>query len=288
MSILTKELDLLKFINQKCQKELDVAEIKILNMASKTMYSAILKTFEKFSINAYCLECMTTINNLFWVILSYSNNLKLTMFLCDRAILLFNEYILMTKKMIYDKNNTDVDNLSEVKIFIYKKTIGPIMLKDQNNTKSNSKIKNSLIHDKLRTIGNIIYNSHYNAFLTLCKDNISLEDITKKLDVYNNNLCLVIIELLNKMNNENLQLVSYMFDNIVENSEFSEFTVIQKYNTLCILCYIIEKIDIETTDKSIYITNILNKCKTNYKLKYIKVDNILINSNEFKEIFFVP
>ena len=40
---------------------------------------------------------MDTIHNLFWIILNYSNNLKLTMFLCDRAILLFNEYIVMTK-----------------------------------------------------------------------------------------------------------------------------------------------------------------------------------------------
>ena len=285
MSILTKELDLLKFISQKCQKELDVSELKILNMASKTMHSAILKTFEKFNINAYCLECMNTINNLFWIILSYSNNLKLTMFLCDRAILLFNEYILMTKKMIYDKNSTEIDNLSEVKIFIYKKTIGPIILKDQCNAKSKIKSKNIIIHDKLRTIGNITYNSHSNIFLTLCKENVSLEEITSELEIYTNNFNSTIIELLNTMDKKHLEVVTYIFDNIIENQQFNDFSIIQKYNSLYILCNIVGKLDIIKVDKTVYIDNIINKCKTNYKLKYIKVDNILINSNEFKEIF---
>ena len=36
MSILTKELDLLQFITQKCQTEIDVPFIKILNMANET------------------------------------------------------------------------------------------------------------------------------------------------------------------------------------------------------------------------------------------------------------
>ena len=172
-----------------------------------------------------------------------------------------------------------------MKIFIYKKTIGPIILKDQCNAKSKTKSKNIIIHDKLRTIGNITYNSHSNIFLTLCKENVSLEEITSELEIYTNNFNSTIIELLNTMDKKHLEVVTYIFDNIIENQQFNDFSIIQKYNSLYILCNIVGKLDIIKVDKTVYIDNIINKCKTNYKLKYIKVDNILINSNEFKEIF---
>ena len=44
------------------------------------------------------------------------------MFLCDRAILLFNEYILMTNTNIVTTSNNENIQLIDVKSFVYKKT----------------------------------------------------------------------------------------------------------------------------------------------------------------------
>lgn len=126
MSILTKESDLLEFINQKKQDHIDVTPRRIVSMYSKMMNSAIVKPLEKLGIGSYSVSCLETVGHLFWILFYYSKNLKLTMFLCDRAILLFNEYIVMTKTTMFGNNSLDSINLSGVKLFVYKKTIGPI------------------------------------------------------------------------------------------------------------------------------------------------------------------
>ena len=51
------------------------------------------------------------------------------MFLSERAIVLFTEYINLSSSM--DKNNSL--NLTDVKLFIYKKTLGPIILFTKKN-----------------------------------------------------------------------------------------------------------------------------------------------------------
>ncbi len=131
MSILTKETDLLQFINKKKQAKFDVGEKKILTNYCKVLTNALVKCYEKLSIGKYSINCMETINYLFWILFLYSKNLKLTMFLCDRAILLFNEYILMTKNTISSSSSDNI-NLSDVKAFVYKKTIGPLTINNLN------------------------------------------------------------------------------------------------------------------------------------------------------------
>ena len=131
MSILTKETDLLQFINQKKQDKIDVSVKKIVTNYCKVIVNAVIKCYDKLSIGKYSITCMETINHLFWILFLYSKNLKLTMFLCDRAILLFNEYILMTKSTIYGLNKDSIQ-LTDVKAFVYKKTIGPLTLNNLN------------------------------------------------------------------------------------------------------------------------------------------------------------
>ncbi len=128
MSLLTKETDLLQFINQKKQENIDVPNKKIVTNYCKVITNSITKCYEKVSVDKYCIICMETIDHLFWVLFMYSKNLKLTMFLCDRAILLFNEYIIMTKSSIQGLTSKDNVHLTDVKSFVYKKTIGPLTL----------------------------------------------------------------------------------------------------------------------------------------------------------------
>ena len=133
MSLFSKESDLLEFIVQKKKSILEATPLEIVLSYTKIIINAINKSYEKIKINIACLECINTVSYLYWLILKYSNNLKLTMFLCDRAILLFNEYLSMTIDDLEDsivfESGTNSDNsfdFNSVKLFVYKKTIGPL------------------------------------------------------------------------------------------------------------------------------------------------------------------
>jgi hypothetical protein len=261
MSILTKEIDLFQFITQKCQNEIDICELKILKMDSKTIFSSISKTFKKFNIMDYCLSCMDTIHNLFWIILNYSNNLKLTMFLCDRAILLFNEYIVMTKTDIYGTDNSDINNLREVKIFIYKKSIGPLILNNKNKINK----QNNNILNKLQKIGNLIYNCHYNCFISLIPNNLDIQNLDRELEDYIMNYNETILEQIYLLNEEQLKLLKVSLDDININDNFNKLNLIQKSNSICLLCYLISNNKLLNTNNSYILNNIIIYCKNKFK-----------------------
>ena len=65
------------------------------------------------------------------------------MFLCERGIMLFNEYIDLAKNTFSENNENFKINSTDVKLFIYKRTIGPIKLKVQTKQFMNtiSKLK---------------------------------------------------------------------------------------------------------------------------------------------------
>ena len=128
MSILTKESDLLKFINDKKFSKLKTSLSDIYLFYTKTILAAFDNSISKLLNINFVNDCVSTINIIFWYMLDYSKNMKLTMFLCDRAILLYTEYITMLNISLID--NSDKINLTEVKLFVYKKTIGPLKIID--------------------------------------------------------------------------------------------------------------------------------------------------------------
>jgi hypothetical protein len=171
MSLLTKESDLLQFINQKKQKKIDVSTRKIFDMFSKLITTGMVETFNKLSLSKYVISCTESIKILFWFLITYTNNLKLTMFLSERAVLLFNEYIVMTKNTVLGHNSFNSVNLSEIKNFIYKKTVGPIQI---NNLHKNSVITPSLIKS-----GNLLYNIYTVLLIKIINSNDDRYDLTK-------------------------------------------------------------------------------------------------------------
>ena len=69
--------------------------------------------------------------HIFWILINYTNNIKLTIFLIERAVLLFIEFIVMSR----NKSNTDLTFIPSIKDainFAYKKTIGVSGSKQQN------------------------------------------------------------------------------------------------------------------------------------------------------------
>ena len=64
--------------------------------------------------------------HVFWILITYTNNLKLTIFLTERAILLFTEFILMSKEPNIKEDLCYVPNITDAISFAYKKTIGAL------------------------------------------------------------------------------------------------------------------------------------------------------------------
>ena len=95
----------------------------------------------------YTIASSNILFHVFWVLLNYTNNLTVTIFLSERAILLFTEFILMASNPTINKELYYIPNLTDAMNFSYKKTIGPINL-DGLNTKNNFK-HNSIILFKL-------------------------------------------------------------------------------------------------------------------------------------------
>ena len=132
MSFLSKESELINFINSKVVKKSEIEYNTILYYFIKILKEAISKSYKRLHDIIWIQECLTIVFNIFWSIFTYTYNIKLTMFLCERAIMLFNEYIDLAKNTFSENNENFKINSTDVKLFIYKRTIGPIKLKQKS------------------------------------------------------------------------------------------------------------------------------------------------------------
>jgi len=133
-------VELIDFINQeKVFKKINSK--KILNIFNKCIVKSILELDSKFnSINNKHKSIIAGINmiyNVFIILILYSNNIKLTIFLVERSILLYSEFIIMSqdKKMINEI--CFLPNITDALSFSYKKTIGPLKLNGLNKSNKN-------------------------------------------------------------------------------------------------------------------------------------------------------
>lgn len=124
--ILNDSNEILDFINKQCKSSDYPDDSKIITLFSKCIKDAIIKTYEQQNNIILIIICVDIVHTIFNIIITYSHNSKLTMFLIDRAIILFNEYINVSHTYISDKVN-----FTDIKSFIINKTIGPLTL---NNT----------------------------------------------------------------------------------------------------------------------------------------------------------
>jgi hypothetical protein len=133
-------VELIDFINQeKVFKKINSK--KIINIFNKCIIKSILELDIKFnSINnkhKSIIACINMIYNVFIILILYSNNIKLTIFLVERSILLYSEFIIMSqdKKMINEI--CFLPNITDALSFSYKKTIGPLKLNGLNKSNKN-------------------------------------------------------------------------------------------------------------------------------------------------------
>ena len=107
MTSLTKKKDLLNFINNEVVNSSRIDIDKVLKLYCNIINKTVSEINEKFTnienidINESIISCTNLIYHIFWNLISYSNNLKLTIFLSERAILLFSEFITMSRNPIF-------------------------------------------------------------------------------------------------------------------------------------------------------------------------------------------
>jgi hypothetical protein len=167
MSNLCKDDILLNFIENKILDKI-IDKNKIYFIFMKLIIRILLQTYNILDNINYSICCCDIIILIFWIILSYTNNLKLSMFLCERAIILFIEYIKLSNNM---QDNSI--NIIDVKVFIYKKTIGPINMYQ----KTSNKIKYYISIKKLTELST---NLIYNIFIKLSNKNL-IEELSDGL-----------------------------------------------------------------------------------------------------------
>ena len=253
MSILTKESDLLEFINQKRQSVVDVSDKRIFTMYTRVLASTLVKPFEKIGIGTYAVSCLETVSHLFWLLFTYSKNLKLTMFLCDRAVLLFNEYIVMTKSTIFGNSSMESVNLSGVKTFVYKKTVGPISFGDmQGSTPLLPSIQIASRFIK------ILYTHIASAFFR----ESSPESVTLS-DTLDDMWTLLSDHVLLYLKESRIEHF-HMLIQLVEHSEFSKLTPISMCNTIYLRCIALDK------SLTICTESLMELCRNKYKLKLVQ------------------
>ena len=200
-----KNIELIEFLNQeKLQKK--IHSKKIFTFYNKCLIKCIYNLYSKFenidNKNLCLLNGINMIYYIFYVLIFYTNNIKLTIFLLERSILFYTEFIIMSQ----DKKLIDqicfVPNINDALFFTYKKTIGPIEL-------CKIKTKNEQIY--IRDISRII-NVAYNEVVINSNDDMLLDN----LNLINTELSENIYDIFFYLDDEKRKLfyslTTYIFD----------------------------------------------------------------------------
>ena len=126
--------------------------------------------------------------HVFWILITYTNNLKLTIFLTERAILLFTEFILMSKEPNIKEDLCYVPNITDAISFAYKKTIGALKTSELlvSSSPQIKYLKESALI--MKTLFQECYVNYFNSNLLIEKlEYINLNFRTLLFKIYYNN-----------------------------------------------------------------------------------------------------
>ena len=206
---------------------------KTLKLFIKCIYKSIveiyfkLKDLENIDYNLLIYNSCLLIYNVYWIIYSNSYNIKLTLFLTERSILLYTEFIIMSRNPSLNTDINFIPNIKDAMNFSLKKTIGSL----KYNTLKNKKMNDLLLY--YRNITYDIKNIYYNL-LTIIIENkkknthfLNIENNKSEIEILNETKILhffdKILILLYKQfisiykNNFNKKGFQYKYFNIISN-----------------------------------------------------------------------
>lgn len=218
MTLLTKESEIIEFINTK---KLDIYSLndvrKIYIYYIQCITTAFQSSYTRLNDKYLAKISINMVDTIFWTIYYFTFNIKLTMFLCERSILLYTEYIYFSKNNNISENlfdNEDID-IKEASKFVITKTIGPLDI-------INIKVKKSKKYANRLNVINTIQNNCFlikeiNNFII---DNLKNEnDLLVKYDEYNNYMKINIMPII-KLNKDNI-----IFDNALHKINTNDINI---------------------------------------------------------------
>ncbi len=150
------------------------------------------------------------IYHIYFILINYSNNIKLTIFLLERSILLYTEFIIMSQ----DKKMVDeiyfIPNINDAVSFSFKKTIGPILLNEMENNSKDASVN---------------FNIKFMKEISILVKNIYKLYFRKKCITEESRIISLKVE-------ENMESLDRLFHekNILNEEEIDEF---KKYTKIC-------------------------------------------------------
>ena len=160
-------VELMKFINKEKKIFMTFNYHKIYKCFSTCLLKTFLCCVNKLETKSQVVACINVMYHVFWIIINYSKNLSTTIFLSERSILLFNEFILMSNNPSINKDLYFTPNITDAINFAYKKTIGPICLKNMPKSKLSNNclilLKNMALCVYQR-LDDIEFNEYFNIY----------------------------------------------------------------------------------------------------------------------------
>ena len=210
--------DLVDFINKEKLKYNELNQSKIHKYFSKCFIKTVIEIDSKFknleseigNQNGVILGT-NMLFHVFWILISYTNNIRLTIFLSERAILLFTEFVVMAKEPSIKDDLCYIPNILDAVAFAYKKTIGPLIISDlsTSNLKELTFIKDSCA---------ILKSLYQDLYLSYVKKETLDLSLQKYLDIINNNLRLLFYKIYSKKNDfyvyEKIKSIIHNYSNI--------------------------------------------------------------------------
>lgn len=202
-----KKTDLISFINDESKTYEEPNLNKIFKCFCKCFCKTLkdirnkFKDIEGLDIRESLVVGSNMIYHIYWLLIGYANNLKLTIFLTERAILLFTEFIIMSRDPKLNKDIYFTPNITDAVAFAYKKTIGPIKMSSFscNNLNKINCIKNA---------SSIIKHILQECYIKILENDNNLE-----IENINDNLYYILLNIFVKSKDPSLFV--YVFDKTI-------------------------------------------------------------------------
>lgn len=263
---LSNNQELLEFINKEKKTLLNFNYHKLFNCFTTCLLKTYICLNEKFpgepkNVVAGC----NVMYHVFWILVNYTYNLSTAIFLSERAVLLYSEFIIMSNNPDVNKELIFIPNITDAINFAYKKTIGPIQIGNLGNTK----FSNNLIRILKIITKQMYFNEHYSVNSDFeIMFNLLSKNLLKNYQTYNNNKYYTILfehlqDIITSsgMNNKELVIKILCFNEILNyNKSLYLFSFEKK---LIKISSVIQHYTIENSEDNI---NEIKKCRLFKKL----------------------
>lgn len=222
MEKIINKQDIQQFLIQEKKKPIMNEVKKSIHIYINCLYTSFidikdkLKDIEGINNHSLITNASIIITNIFWIVYSNSFNLKLTLFLIDRAILLYTEFIIISKNPILNNDSDLQPDMNDAMLFSLKKIIGNIKI---NISTKNKKINELLNHYYKQSMDiKLLYS---NLFLLCDIDILSIYEKLSKKIIKQNNISYMnnVLNSIKEPSNEKIKLIIELYPYLHNNTD---------------------------------------------------------------------